>query len=190
MKRLVVMVGFTLLAGSVAALGQSLSDVYLSGVQSIAQVQTPFGAVYGKNEPTAALQTGLQGTWWRDARWITTLDLTSDQQKKMDDAFRQNRIKLIDLTATLEKAELMLEPLVEKVQPADEAKILAQIDAVANSRAELEKANARLLLSIRETLTQDQWDKLPKNKSPFGDFFGNGKVITVRPGPVVTPEKK
>lgn len=91
-------------------------------------MQTPFGVLFGKNEPTAALQTGLQGTWWRDVHWISTLDLTSDQQKKMDAAFRQNRIKLIDLTATLEKAELMLEPLVEKVQPADEAKILAQIE--------------------------------------------------------------
>jgi periplasmic protein CpxP/Spy len=64
------------------------------------------------------------------------------------EAFRQNRIKLIDLTATLEQAELMLEPLVENIRPGDEAKILAQIDEVANARAELEKANARLLLAI------------------------------------------
>jgi periplasmic protein CpxP/Spy len=48
----------------------------------------------------------------------------------------------------LEQAELMLEPLVENIRPGDEAKILAQIDEVANARAELEKANARLLLAI------------------------------------------
>ena len=42
----------------------------------------------------------------------------------------------------------------------DEPKILAQIDRVAQARAELEKANARLLLGIRRVLTPDQWKKL------------------------------
>jgi Spy/CpxP family protein refolding chaperone len=42
----------------------------------------------------------------------------------------------------------------------DEPKILAQIDKIAQARAELEKANARFLLGIRRVLTQDQWKKL------------------------------
>ena len=130
-------------------------------------IATPFGNVYvnpkAKKEPTAALQTGLQGTWWREAYWIKELNLTPDQQKKMDDAFRQNKIKLIDLTAALEKEELVLEPLVQNVSPGDEAKILAEIDRVADARAGLEKANARMLLSIRQIMTQEQWDKLQSN---------------------------
>lgn len=105
----------------------------------------------------------------------------------MDDAFRQNRIRLIDLTATLEKAELMLEPLVENVKSGDEAKILAQIDDVANARAELEKANARLLLAIRQVLTQDQWNKLQKTKiTTFR--FNTGKGVFTFPPP--TPATK
>ena len=39
-------------------------------------------------------------------------------------------------------------------------KVLAQIDRIAQARAELEKANARMLLGLRGVLTLDQWKKL------------------------------
>jgi TonB family protein len=37
---------------------------------------------------------------------------------------------------------------------------VAQIDKIAQARAELEKANARMLLGIRRVMTADQWQKL------------------------------
>ena len=106
-----------------------------------------------------ALRAPAPGRWWHDPPLVQKLALTSDQQKKMDNIFQQHRLKLIDLTAALQKEETIMEPLVDAEQP-DEAKILAQIDRVAQARAELEKANARMLLGIRRTLTQDQWKKL------------------------------
>ncbi|HEY2383321.1 MAG TPA: Spy/CpxP family protein refolding chaperone [Terriglobia bacterium] len=207
MKRLVIIIGWIVLAATVPvcaqspfepAFAQSIDDLNGRLTTQLAQLQTSFGIASARNEPTAALQTGLQGTWWREARWIQMLGLTPDQQKKMDDAFRQNRIKLIDLTATLEKAELLLEPLVENIHAGDEGKILAQIDDVANARAELEKTNARMLLAIRQVLTPDQWEKLPKNNNAFGIHLNNGRVIRngVAPAPPVppsipaTPDKK
>ena len=57
-----------------------------------------------------------------------------------------------------------MEPLVAAESP-DEAKIVAQIDKVAQARAELEKANARMLLGIRRLLTPEQWNQL-KTGSP------------------------
>jgi Spy/CpxP family protein refolding chaperone len=128
-----------------------------------------FQFVQPRSGPLSSLQTGLPGTWWRDPEWVKTLTLTMDQQKKMDDAFQQYRLKLIDLNASLEKEELILEPLVQSVRPEDQQKTLAQIDRVAEARAELEKANARMLLGIREVLTQDQWSKLPSSNR--GKFF-------------------
>ena len=95
------------------------------------------------------------GKWWENP----SLGLTADQQKKMEDLFQQNRVKLIDLNATLQKEEVVLEPLVNADQ-ADDAKILAQIDRIAQARAELEKANARMLLAMRHVLTSDQWKKV------------------------------
>jgi Spy/CpxP family protein refolding chaperone len=71
----------------------------------------------------------------------------------------------------------MLEPLVENASPGDEAKILAQIDRVADARADLEKANARMLLAIREVLTPEQWSKLPSSKSNYS----RAKILTVTP---------
>ena len=108
--------------------------------------------------PMAALR-GPQGRWWGNPELAQKLGITADQQKKMDEILQQHRLRLVDLHATLDKQELLLEPLVSSDQP-DETKILAQIDKVAQARAELEKANARMLLQIRRVLTQDQWQKL------------------------------
>ena len=63
----------------------------------------------------------------------------------MDDIFQQSRLKLIDLHAALQKEEATLDPLINADSP-DETKVLAQIDKVAQARAELEKSNARMLL--------------------------------------------
>jgi periplasmic protein CpxP/Spy len=110
-----------------------------------------------------ALHIGVTGKWWHDAGVAQRLSLTSEQQKKMDDIFQQHRLKLIDLNASLQREEAIMEPLVESDQP-DESKIVAQIDKVAQARAELEKANARMLLGIRRVLNQEQWKKLQAEK--------------------------
>jgi Spy/CpxP family protein refolding chaperone len=104
------------------------------------------------------------GKWWARPEMAQKLGLTADQTKKMDDTFQQYRLKLIDLNAAVQREETIMEPLVAAEQP-DEAKIVAQIDKVAQARAELEKANARMLLGIRRLLTSDQWNKL-KAESP------------------------
>ena len=100
-----------------------------------------------------------QGRWWNNPEMVQKLTLTTDQQKKMDDIFQQNRLRLIDLNANVQREEVTMEPLMAADTP-DEPKILAQIDKIAQSRAELEKANARFLLGIRRVLTQEQWQKL------------------------------
>jgi periplasmic protein CpxP/Spy len=77
----------------------------------------------------------------------------------MDTVFDQNRLKLIDLSAALQKEEARLEPLLA-VERLDEKAILMQIDRVAQAQAELEKGNGRMLLGLRSVLTQDQWRRL------------------------------
>jgi Spy/CpxP family protein refolding chaperone len=90
---------------------------------------------------------------------VERLGLTPEQQQKMDDVFQQNRARLIDLTASLDKEEAALEPLVAADQP-DAAKVRVQISLVADARSELEKANANMLLGLRLVLTLEQWRKL------------------------------
>ena len=99
---------------------------------------------------------GGPGRWWNNPKIAERLKLTDDQRKAFDGILLEHRKKLIDLRANVEKAELEMEPLMREDQP-NEARILAQIDKVAQARAELEKANARFLLAIRAKLTPEQW---------------------------------
>jgi Spy/CpxP family protein refolding chaperone len=102
---------------------------------------------------------GHFGRWWNDPQLAQQIGLTDQQKQQMDQIFLQHRLKLIDLNANLEKQEVMFRPMIEADQP-DETKILAQIDAIAQARADLEKADARMLFDLRKTLTPEQWTKL------------------------------
>jgi protein CpxP len=105
-------------------------------------------------------------SWWNNPRTIERLKLTDDQRKAMDGIMLEHREKLIDLHANLEKAELGMQPLMGADTPNDSA-IVAQIDKVVTARGDLERANARFLLAIRDKLTPDQWKQVK-------DFRGNG----------------
>ena len=117
---------------------------------------------------------GRHGMWWKDTNVAQQLNLTPEQIKRMDGIFEQSRLQLIDLHASLQKQEIMLEPMLS-ANPVDVAKASAQIDKVAQARAELEKANAKMLLGIRGVLSPDQWTKLNDRRNgrrrgdqPFG----------------------
>src|ERR1035438_1811471 len=102
---------------------------------------------------------GPEGMWWRNPMVVQRLTLTPDQVKHMDGIFQESRLQLIDLRANVEKQEVMLEPLLS-ANPLDTAKAQAQINKVADARADLEKANAKMLLGIRAVLSPDQWTRL------------------------------
>lgn len=106
-----------------------------------------------------SIHVGPPGRWWTDPRLVQLLQLTSEQQKGMDKVFDRNRAKLIELNNALRREEAALKPLVA-ADSVDEPRILAQIDRVAEARAELEKANGRMLIELRKILVPDQWRRL------------------------------
>ena len=152
--------------GSVAVrLGLAIASVLMAG-SALAQAPMGGGAGMGggsgmgmgEHRPPmerAFGERGDQGRWWNNPHMVAELKLTDEQRKSMDDILLAHRERLIDLRASLQKAELELEPLIKNDQP-NEGRILAQIDKVAQARAELEKANARFLLAIRNKLTPEQ----------------------------------
>jgi protein CpxP len=116
--------------------------------------------------------------WWDNPRIAQQVGVTDEQKQKMDDIFQQHRLQLIDLNAALQKQEVLLHPLLEADQP-DESKVLSQIDAIAQARADLEKENARMLFGIRTVLTPEQWQKLKtvvKNGPPGGHGAWGGRA--------------
>jgi protein CpxP len=128
----------------------------------------------GRPPMERAFHLGPRGRWWNNPDVAQKLGLNADQQKKMEAVFEQSRPALMDLSATVHKEEAAMEPLLAADQP-DETRILAQIDRLAQARAELEKANARMLLGLRRLLTPEQWKTLQANE-PHGHFphFGQG----------------
>jgi Spy/CpxP family protein refolding chaperone len=150
-------------------LGAAIAGVMLAGVALAQEPAVGEGPRpgFGDHRPPFERALGVNGDhphWWNNPKMIDKLKLTDDQRKAMDATLLQHRTTLIDLRGSLEKAELNLEPLMSEDQP-NEAQILAQIDTVAQARAELEKANARFLLAIRSKLTPDQWKQLQADRA-------------------------
>lgn len=154
-----------------AGLGVAIAGALLT---CAAMAQGPggmdMGPGFGGHRPPMEKALGPQGDhgrWWNNPKVVERLKLTDDQRKAFDGIFLAHREKLIDLRASVEKAELEMEPLVSADQP-DESRILSQIDKVAQARAELEKANARFLLAIRNKLTPEQWKQVQAFRASHG----------------------
>lgn len=125
---------------------------------------------FGEHRPPFERAFGQEGKgaqWWNNPRISERLKLTDDQRKAMDGILQDHKMTLVDLHANLEKSELEMQPLMKADQP-NESAILAQIDKVAQARAELEKANARFLLALRAKLTPDQWKQVQEFRENGG----------------------
>jgi periplasmic protein CpxP/Spy len=155
-------------AGS--AINVGLAAILLAGIMAAAQAPAPGtepgprpgmgGPGFGMHRPPMERALGLnEGRWWNNQALIDKLKLTNDQRTAMDQILLDHRKDLVDKRGALEKAELDLEPMMQDDQP-NESQVVAQIDRVAQARAELEKANARFLLAIRAKLSPDQWKEL------------------------------
>ena len=163
--RLGLTIGALLMAGTAMAQGPGMGSDPMGGPgQGIDGHRPPFERAFGGG--------GIGGRWWNNPRIVERLKLTDDQRKQFDQILLQHRETLIDLHANLAKAELALEPLVRDDQP-NESAILAQIDKVAQARAELEKANARYLLALRSKLTPEQWKQVQEFRENRGQMRGN-----------------
>ena len=113
---------------------------------------------------------GPMGKWWTNSALVQKLGLNDTQTQKIEKIFQDHRTQLIDLRANVEKAEAVLEPLVGAEHP-NEVQVTAQIDKIAQARANLEKSNAQMLLAIRQVLTVDQWKQL-QNQHGMGRMPG------------------
>jgi len=112
----------------------------------------------------AGLQLGPPGQrWWDDRGFVKSLKLRPDQQARMDAIFEQNRNLLLSRFDGLQQAEAQMAQLSNSASP-DESALYAQIDRVAQARADLEKANTHLLLQLRSQMDPDQIKRLEKSR--------------------------
>jgi Spy/CpxP family protein refolding chaperone len=112
----------------------------------------------------AGLQLGPPGQrWWDDRGFVKSLKLRPDQQARMDAIFEQNRNLLVSRFEGLQQAQAQMEQLSSSSSP-DESALYAQIDRVAQARADLEKANTHLLLQLRSQMDADQIKRLENSR--------------------------
>ena len=108
-----------------------------------------------RSQPRMGLQLGLGGRWWDDHHTAHKLNLSSDQQQRMDNIFETNKPTLVNLYTNLQHEELNLASL-SPSDLKDESKVFAAIDRVSHASSDLEKENAHMLLQIRQQLNPDQ----------------------------------
>ena len=90
-----------------------------------AQMPAPApGQGFGAHRPPLerALGSGPAGRWWNDQTMVDKLNLTDDQRKGMDSILLEHRGNLIDMHASVEKAELAMEPLMSADQPSEQSR--------------------------------------------------------------------
>jgi len=103
---------------------------------------------------------GLMGMrWWRESRIVQAVGLSPQQGDQIEQILKSNEPQLGQIRQMLETQEKQLHDLLSADQP-DSGQVNTQIDQIAQTRASLEKTNARMHLAIRSVLTPDQWTKL------------------------------
>jgi Spy/CpxP family protein refolding chaperone len=100
-------------------------------------------------------QLSLPGRWWDDKKTVKTLSLRAEQQHKMDDIFNAGKENLNSLFENLQREQQRFVSM-SREDLQDETKVFAEIDRVAQARADLEKANFHLLLQIRSEMDPPQ----------------------------------
>jgi len=101
------------------------------------------------------LQLGPPGRFWDDSRFAKAIGLRKEQQKKMDAVFNANKAVLYESYKALKNEEKQLAKITRE-RPLEESRVFAGIDAVVQARGRLEKANAHMLLLIRQLMEPEQ----------------------------------
>jgi Spy/CpxP family protein refolding chaperone len=125
---------------------------------------------------------GPMGAWWKNSEIVKQVGLSDAQVQQIEQIFLDHRPELMSLHMTLRQKEAVLQPLVS-AEALKDAEVLPRIDEVATARADLERANGRMLLAMRHVLTAEQWSKL----EAYGQGFGTAPSRGPGPGAATSP---
>ena len=129
------------------------------------QAQTPQPApdgspFMGNWNPPAALTTD----WWNNPDIANELRLTEAQKKQLEQVSTNVKLTLIDAGATGLKSYVRLQSLLDG-DPFDRAAFNQELDAASNAASRLVKDFGQMAVTVRTTLTAEQWHKLEALKS-------------------------
>jgi len=99
------------------------------------------------------------GKWWRRDEVVRQLELTRDQQNKLDEVFRAAADDLIDAKASVDKLQIALRGELDRPQlRRQELQRLA--GQLTQARGKLFERELMMLADMRGILDQEQWTQL------------------------------
>jgi Spy/CpxP family protein refolding chaperone len=100
-----------------------------------------------------------KGRWWKVPEVARQLELTAEQQDRLDAIFSARSKELIDLKATMDKSAIDLRAGLETFdsKPADVQKLAG---AFSDARGRLFRKEIEMLTEMRGELSESQWIRL------------------------------
>jgi Spy/CpxP family protein refolding chaperone len=99
------------------------------------------------------------GKWWKRPRIVQMLNLTGEQQAKLEDIFSRRRREFVDLKADVERRQIDVEELVVK-KDSDPRRVSASVEALEQSRLKLRRAATTMFLEQKDVLSAEQWQQV------------------------------
>ena len=99
------------------------------------------------------------GKWWRRAEVVRELQLSSEQQDRLDEIFRDAANDLIDARAAIEKLQVAIRAEIDRAQPRRQElqRVAAQL---SDARGRLFERELMMLLDMRAVLNEQQWRRM------------------------------
>ena len=106
-----------------------------------------------------ASNAGLFSEWWKNPEVASELRLTDAQKAQLDQASLSMKLAGIDALASAGKSFVMLQSQLEADQ-FNESAYNQQVDQLSTAASRLIKDVGQSVLTMRKTLTPEQWRKL------------------------------
>lgn len=99
------------------------------------------------------------GKWWQRPELAQRLELTRDQQDRLDAIFRASANELIDAKAEVDKLHVALRGEIDRpqLQRQDVQRVAAQLNV---ARGRLFERELMMLVDMHGVLNQEQWNRL------------------------------
>jgi Spy/CpxP family protein refolding chaperone len=97
--------------------------------------------------------------WWQSPELSKDLGITAGEKQSLDDLFRKNRDKLVDLKSSLMKDRFKLRDMIEK-DTVDEVSVLALNKVVEEDRLMISNERIMYMLGMRKILGPDRFHRL------------------------------
>ena len=100
-----------------------------------------------------------RGKWWRRPEIVQRLNLSDEQQDRLETIFRSSATDLIDIKAEVDKAAIALRGELDRPQ-LDRAGIHRVAVRLSDARGKLFDRELTMLVEMRSVLTDPQWNRM------------------------------